>query len=92
MRSLADESCDFVVVAALRSAGHEVNTVADVNPGAEDDVVLAMARDDARVLLTEDKDFGQLAYAGGYLRVCSDSKYAFFLMACLHEAGRRMRN
>jgi predicted nuclease of predicted toxin-antitoxin system len=66
LRFLADESCDFVVVAALRSAGHEVNTVADVNPGAEDDVVLAMARDDARVLLTEDKDFGQLAYAGGY--------------------------
>jgi predicted nuclease of predicted toxin-antitoxin system len=63
---LADESCDFVVVSALRAAGHDVTTVADVNPGAEDDLVLALARSEARVLLTEDKDFGLLAYAGGH--------------------------
>jgi hypothetical protein len=29
-------------------------------------VVLALARSEARVLLTEDKDFGLLAYAGGH--------------------------
>ena len=28
--------------------------------------MLGLARSEARVLLTEDKDFGQLAYAGGH--------------------------
>ena len=63
MRFLADESCDFAVVTALRGAGHDVTTVVETNVGADDEIVLALARADARVLLTEDKDFGLLAYA-----------------------------
>ena len=66
MRFLADESCDFAVVTALRAAGHDLSAVVEINPGAQDDVVLALARSEGRVLLTEDKDFGQLAYAGGH--------------------------
>jgi len=65
VRFLADESCDFAVVRALRSAGHDVSAIAELNPGAKDDVVLRLARFEDRVLLTEDKDFGLLAYAGG---------------------------
>ena len=65
MRFLADESCDFSVVVALRAAGHDVSAVAEIQPGAEDTHVLARARSESRVLLTEDKDFGLLAYAGG---------------------------
>ena len=65
MRFLADESCDFAVVTALRTAGHDVSAVAEISPRAKDPAVLALARSDARVLLTEDKDFGWLAYAGG---------------------------
>ena len=61
MRFLADESCDFAVVAALRHAGHDVTTVAEINEGVDDEVVLALARSESRVLLTEDKDFGLLA-------------------------------
>lgn len=66
MRFLADESCDFGVVAALRDAGHDVSAVVEISPGSKDDVVLALARSESRVLLTEDKDFGLLAYAGGW--------------------------
>ena len=65
MRFLADESCDFVVVKALRAAGHDVSAVAEVIPRAEDESVLALAHSAGRVLLTEDKDFGKLAYADG---------------------------
>jgi predicted nuclease of predicted toxin-antitoxin system len=65
VRFLADESCDFTVVNALRNAGHDITAIAEINPGVEDDVVLALARSEVRVLLTEDKDFGLLAYAGG---------------------------
>ena len=42
MRFLADESCDFRVVRALREAGHDVMVVVDVAPGAEDDAVIAL--------------------------------------------------
>lgn len=63
MRFLADESCDFAIVRALRSAGYDVVTVADAAPGATDDTVIDLALHEKRVLLTEDKDFGQLVYA-----------------------------
>jgi len=35
MRFLADESCDFRVVRALRAAGHDVMAIAETGPGAE---------------------------------------------------------
>ena len=64
MRFLADESCDFGIVRALRNAGHDVTTIAETDPGAHDPIVLESALLDGRILLTEDKDFGQLVYAG----------------------------
>lgn len=63
MRFLADESCDFAVVRALRAAGHEVTAVAEVSPRAEDEVVIDLTVREGSILLTEDKDFGQLVYA-----------------------------
>ena len=65
MRFLADESCDFAVVRALRAAGHDVVAVAETARGAKDIDVIALARKGGPVLVTEDKDFGQLVYAGG---------------------------
>ena len=66
MRFLADESCDFAVVTALRAAGLDITAIVETHPGTEDEVVLTLARSEARVLLAEDKDFGLLAYAGGH--------------------------
>ena len=63
MRFMADESCDFSVVRALRSAKHDVVAIAEVSPRAEDDDVRERAVTDERILITEDKDFGQLVYA-----------------------------
>ena len=65
MRFLADECCDFGLVRALRETGHDVQAVADISPRAEDPVVIALAAMEDRILLTEDKDFGQLVYAAG---------------------------
>lgn len=63
MRFLADENCDAVVVRALRAEGHDVKAVAEVALGATDEAVTALALQERRVLLTEDKDFGQLVFA-----------------------------
>ena len=63
MRFLADDSCDFAAVRALRTAGHNVIAVAEISPRADDERVLELAVRGRRVLLTEDKDFGQLVFA-----------------------------
>lgn len=63
LRFLADESCDFAVVRALRSAGYDVLAVAEDARGATDERVIALALAERRILLTEDKDFGQLVFA-----------------------------
>ena len=65
MQFIADESCDFIVVRALREAGHDVIAVAELDAGLEDDKVVARALGEKRVLLTEDKDFGQIVFASG---------------------------
>jgi uncharacterized protein with PIN domain len=63
VRFLADESCDFAVVRALRETGHDVVAVAEVSPRASDETVIDLAVREERILVTEDKDFGQLVYA-----------------------------
>ena len=63
MRFLADESCDFALVRALRGAGFDVVAVAELSPRALDEQVIDLAVQESRILLTEDKDFGQLIYA-----------------------------
>lgn len=64
LRFLADESCDFAVVRALRRAGHDVFAVAEVTQRSDDRQLIVIARQQRRILLTEDKDFGQLVFAG----------------------------
>jgi len=66
MRFPADESCDFAVVRALRTAGHDVIAVSEISRDAEDSAVVDLARTEQRVLLTEDKDFGQLVFAAAH--------------------------
>ena len=97
MRFLADESCDFTVVRALRQAGHDALAVADVARGAEDPVVVDFARNEGRVLITEDKDFGGLVYAalgdaatGGVILVRFPSTARSVLGAAVRETIDRL--
>jgi len=62
---LADESCDFIVVRTLRSAKYDVLSVAESFPSASDQQVLRHAAKEKRILLTEDKDFGEWVFAHG---------------------------
>jgi predicted nuclease of predicted toxin-antitoxin system len=65
VRFLADESCDAALVRALRAAGHDVISIAETLAGAADRVVLELAVTHERVLLTRDKDFGELVFSTG---------------------------
>jgi predicted nuclease of predicted toxin-antitoxin system len=61
----ADESCDFAIVRALRKAGFDVLAIVEAIPGAPDSEVLEAATREGRILLTEDKDFGEWVFAHG---------------------------
>ncbi len=63
IKFLADESCDFVIVRSLRSAGYDVVSVVESFPSASDITVLKTSVEDNRILLTEDKDFGEWVFA-----------------------------
>jgi predicted nuclease of predicted toxin-antitoxin system len=60
MRFLADENVSRQVVERLRTDGHDVISVAQSNQGASDKHVVEMANADGRILITEDRDFGEL--------------------------------
>lgn len=57
---VADESVDFRIVNALRSEGYEVWAVLEEDPSITDKKVLDIAFEHNALLLTEDKDFGEL--------------------------------
>jgi predicted nuclease of predicted toxin-antitoxin system len=59
---LANENFPGDAVQALRAAGHDVIWVREAMPGALDPQVIAKATDEGRVLLTFDKDFGEIAF------------------------------
>lgn len=65
IRFLADESCDFTVVRALRASGYDVVSVAESFVSASDLQVLKISIEEKRLLLTEDKDFGEWIFAHG---------------------------
>ncbi|MBT9149553.1 MAG: DUF5615 family PIN-like protein [Dehalococcoidia bacterium] len=62
MNFSADESVDRQIVERLRQDGHLVQYVAEMQPGIPDDTVLASANREAALLLTADKDFGEMIF------------------------------
>ena len=63
---LADECVAAPLVDWLRSAGHDVLYVAESAAGLSDADVIALASRERRLLLTEDKDFGDLFFRRGH--------------------------
>ena len=62
MRLLADENVPRAAIDLLRHAGHDVTWVRTDSPGISDVQVLAQAVAEDRLVLTLDKDFGELAF------------------------------
>jgi predicted nuclease of predicted toxin-antitoxin system len=66
VRFLLDNNLSQTLAAGLRDAGHDVVHVRDVNLGAADDeTVLGFARDDDRILISADTDFGGILARSG---------------------------
>jgi predicted nuclease of predicted toxin-antitoxin system len=62
MRFLANENIPYDAILALRDKGHDVLWIRVEAPGTNDADVLKRAINEERILVTFDKDFGELAF------------------------------
>jgi predicted nuclease of predicted toxin-antitoxin system len=62
MRFLANENFPLDAVEAVRQQEHDVVWIRTESPGISDPEVLSRAQAENRILLTFDKDFGELAF------------------------------
>jgi hypothetical protein len=88
MRFLADENFPGAAVRALAGAGHDVVWIRVAAPGMSDRDVLAWAVRDGRVLLTFDKDFGELAAASALPATCGIVLFRLPLFKSADSGGR----
>jgi predicted nuclease of predicted toxin-antitoxin system len=65
MKFLADENFPRPAVRALREHGFAVAWLTEDSPGLSDEEVLAKCATDKLILLTLDKDFGELVFQRG---------------------------
>ena len=86
MRIVADESVEGPTVSALRAAGHHVLFIAGTSPGIEDAEVLGLARKEQALLLTADKDFGELVFRN------RETHSGILLIRSLDEADENAAN
>jgi predicted nuclease of predicted toxin-antitoxin system len=62
LKLLADENVDRPIVARLRVEGHTVLYVLELAPSIPDPEVVSLAARESALLLTADKDFGELMF------------------------------
>ena len=67
MNLLADEGVDGPIVERLRQDGHVVLYVAEMEPGISDQEILQRANTQMAILVTADKDFGEMIFRQGQL-------------------------
>jgi predicted nuclease of predicted toxin-antitoxin system len=60
---VADENIDNRIIAALKSAGIDVVSIFEERRGASDIEIIQFSKAPQRIILTEDKDFGEWVYA-----------------------------
>jgi predicted nuclease of predicted toxin-antitoxin system len=96
VRWLADECVHATVVSEMRKAGHDVLYTAEIAQRTDDALLAEWAAREGRILLTEDKDFGEIAFlqirpVGGIVLLRVDPKRRDIkwarLKACIEEFG-----
>jgi len=70
VRFLLNENISGAVIRALREQGHDVLAAKESMRGELDEAVLARARAEQRIVVTQDKDFGELAFRAGMPMHC----------------------
>lgn len=88
MQFLANENLPLDVVEAVRNMGHDVVWIRTDAPGSQDRDILKRAVNEQRILLTFDKDFGDLAFQSG---LPANSGIVLFRLQANSSAALRSR-
>ncbi|MCI0362793.1 MAG: DUF5615 family PIN-like protein [Phycisphaerales bacterium] len=96
MRVVADENFDAPLVQWLRSQGHDVVWMVEKARGSEDIAVLDQARSEERIILTFDRDFGELVFhrqlkASGVVLFRLRARSARSLLERVQAPGRKSK-
>lgn len=62
MRFLIDVNIEKPIIQALITDGHDIKLVYEIDPTLEDLKIVELANKEKRVILTNDKDFGELVF------------------------------
>jgi predicted nuclease of predicted toxin-antitoxin system len=102
MSFLANENFPAASVRVLREAGHDVSHAAENLASLEDEIVLQRAHDEQRILITFDRDYGELIFKRRlaappgvlYLRFDPDTPVepAELVLALLCDGGIKLEN
>ncbi|MBW4639087.1 MAG: DUF5615 family PIN-like protein [Gloeocapsa sp. UFS-A4-WI-NPMV-4B04] len=93
MRFLADENFLGDAVLALQQQGYDVVWIRIDAPGSSDQQVLARAQVEQRIILTFDKDFGELAFRFGLLATSGIILFRLPLLTLIcHSRQKKKRN
>ena len=101
MRFVADEGLDAPIVTSLRTEGHEVFYIKEEHPGLPDEDVLKIANERKDILITSDKDFGELVHRlkqihSGILLIrlsgVKPKEKAVIVVAAIKEHGNELHN
>ena len=79
MKFLANENFPRLAVEALRLQGHDVLWARTDMPGTSDERILQRAQVEERIVLTFDKDFGELAFRHGLAAACGIVLFRFVI-------------
>ncbi|MBI3501097.1 MAG: DUF5615 family PIN-like protein [Bacteroidetes bacterium] len=60
---LADENIHGGIIRSLRQIHIDLLSIKETNPGLQDENIIELAKNTDRIILTEDKDFGEWVFA-----------------------------
>jgi predicted nuclease of predicted toxin-antitoxin system len=66
LKILADANVEHGIVRWLRASEYDVVWASEMDPGLTDSVIMTQAYDQRRVILTHDRDFGELVFRGKF--------------------------
>jgi predicted nuclease of predicted toxin-antitoxin system len=93
MNFLANENFPLFSIRLLRTAGYNVASVIEDTPGAKDHDVLKRAQKEARILLTFDRDYGELVYSYECIRIVINHlvQQAWYISVSIHPRHKNLR-
>lgn len=97
MRFIANENVEKRIVNALRKNNHDVVYCAELKSRMDDDIILQMANKEKRILITNDKDFGELIYiqrkiAYGVLLLCFQTENSLHKSKIINEVLEKYKD